>query len=353
MRFLLGLVFFSKWACSLSRRERRCDASICQAINNVHAGRDALIDLFGRLENHFRRLDVYTAVTPTAAMTDITVKIMVEVLLILGIVTKEIGQGRASASLLVNFAPNFDLLLGKFLKTLFGKKGVEKELQRLDKLTQEVAEMAAAETLTLAYRTQADSVLKDVDHGDTVDIDSTVRSITDTLVPQEPDATPLPAKPVHPDRTVPVLMRPQSETKPSIKPPPRSRSNFPPVSPGISRTTSALHFDGPTRGDRQIFEGETSWKLLPETSSSIPSSSTSRPIARSASMDTHNARYGASRMPPSSFGSSGRVGQGLEFRARPRADPKRTATTGHNTTNSFLPTVREVLPDGFRYALRP
>lgn len=37
-------------------------------------------------------------IRPTAAMTDIMVKIMIEVLSILGIITKEIKQGRMSRS---------------------------------------------------------------------------------------------------------------------------------------------------------------------------------------------------------------------------------------------------------------
>ena len=44
----------------------------------------------------FRRLDVYTEVLPTTEMMDIVIQIIVEVLSILGIVTKEIKQGRLS-----------------------------------------------------------------------------------------------------------------------------------------------------------------------------------------------------------------------------------------------------------------
>ena len=69
-----------------------------QAIKDVRASQNALVDLFGRLEFFFKRLEKYVEVRPTAAMTDIIVKIMVEVLSILGIVTKEIGQGRTSTS---------------------------------------------------------------------------------------------------------------------------------------------------------------------------------------------------------------------------------------------------------------
>ena len=44
----------------------------------------------------FRRLEVYTEVQPTTQMLDIIIQIMVEVLSILGIATKEIKQGRIS-----------------------------------------------------------------------------------------------------------------------------------------------------------------------------------------------------------------------------------------------------------------
>ena len=54
------------------------------------------MDLFERIENFFRRLESYTDVPPTKAMTDIIMKIMVEVLNIFAIATKEMKQGRAS-----------------------------------------------------------------------------------------------------------------------------------------------------------------------------------------------------------------------------------------------------------------
>jgi len=44
----------------------------------------------------FRRLETYTQVPPTPEMTDMIVQIMVEVLSILGIATKEVRQGRLS-----------------------------------------------------------------------------------------------------------------------------------------------------------------------------------------------------------------------------------------------------------------
>ena len=55
-----------------------------------------LTTVFERIENFFKRLDTYVEVPPTTGMTDIIVKIMVEVLSILSIATKEIKQTRAS-----------------------------------------------------------------------------------------------------------------------------------------------------------------------------------------------------------------------------------------------------------------
>ncbi|KAH9009928.1 hypothetical protein EDB83DRAFT_2185807, partial [Lactarius deliciosus] len=132
------------------------------AIKDVRTSQDALVDIFGRLEYFFKRLEQYIEVRPTAAMTDIIVKIMVEVLSILGIVTKEVGQGRTKA----------------YLKKLVGRKDVEDALQRLDALTQEEARMAAAEVLVIT-RGIGDKV-KDV--GDKVKgVDDKVKEIDEKV----------------------------------------------------------------------------------------------------------------------------------------------------------------------------
>jgi hypothetical protein len=55
-----------------------------------------LIDIFERVEGFFRRLEIYAAVRPTTEMMNTTIQIMVEILSILGIATKEIKEGRLS-----------------------------------------------------------------------------------------------------------------------------------------------------------------------------------------------------------------------------------------------------------------
>ncbi|KAF8487161.1 hypothetical protein DFH94DRAFT_641656, partial [Russula ochroleuca] len=83
----------------------------------------------------FRRLEIYIEVPPTSEMTDTIVQIMVEVLSILGIATKEIKQGRMKT----------------YLKKLIGRSDIENALKRLDKLTLEESRMAAAETLKATH----------------------------------------------------------------------------------------------------------------------------------------------------------------------------------------------------------
>ena len=62
-----------------------------------------LIDVFNPIERFFQRLDIYTGITPTAAMMDMIVEIMVEVINILAITTKEVKRGRLSESMSLIF----------------------------------------------------------------------------------------------------------------------------------------------------------------------------------------------------------------------------------------------------------
>ena len=47
-----------------------------QVVKDVNAAQDALIDIFERIENFFKRLETYTEVRPSDAMTNIVVKMM-------------------------------------------------------------------------------------------------------------------------------------------------------------------------------------------------------------------------------------------------------------------------------------
>ena len=99
------------------------------------------------------RLGIYIDIRPSAAMKDVIVKIMVEVITILGIVTKEVDQGRISMSFWVDFhIPKIDLRRSeRYLKRLVGRKDIENALQRLDKLTAEAVRLAEQDVLAISH----------------------------------------------------------------------------------------------------------------------------------------------------------------------------------------------------------
>ena len=74
----------------------QCNAYISQAAKDARKGQDTLVDIFERIEGFFRRLEIYTEVRQTTQMMDTIIQIMVEILSILGIATKEIKEGRLS-----------------------------------------------------------------------------------------------------------------------------------------------------------------------------------------------------------------------------------------------------------------
>ena len=83
-------------------------------------------------------------------------KIMVEVLGIFGIMTKEMNQGRASEFSSGATWTITDRGSEKFVKKLIGRRDIEDALIRLDRLTQEEARMATAQVLKVAHRVEHD-----------------------------------------------------------------------------------------------------------------------------------------------------------------------------------------------------
>ncbi|KAI0263673.1 hypothetical protein BGY98DRAFT_1182067, partial [Russula aff. rugulosa BPL654] len=128
------------------------------AAKDARASRDKLIDLFNCIERFFQRLEIYTGITPTTAMTDIIVGIMAEILAILAMATKEVKRGR----------------LKTYFRKLVGNTDIEDSLQRLDRLTQEEARMASAEVLKVAHT--VDGKVDDV-HGEVQDVQGDVQDV--------------------------------------------------------------------------------------------------------------------------------------------------------------------------------
>ena len=76
-----------------------CDAQVSQAFSGITTDLDVLVDLLESVENFLNRLIIYTKVPRTPALTEIVEKIMVELLHILALATKQIRQGRPSESI--------------------------------------------------------------------------------------------------------------------------------------------------------------------------------------------------------------------------------------------------------------
>ena len=72
-----------------------------QTASNVSSSYDALVDLFECIGNFLKRLRIYTDLPLSSSMTDIIVKIMIELLSVLALATKQIKQGRFSKRILV------------------------------------------------------------------------------------------------------------------------------------------------------------------------------------------------------------------------------------------------------------
>ena len=106
----------------LDRHRRLFNPYIPQALKDVRASQDTLTSLFGRMESFFMRLEKYIHFRPTAAMVDIIIKIMVEVISILGIVTKEIRQGQTSMTFLIDIMRKLTSAQRRFSRSWQGRK---------------------------------------------------------------------------------------------------------------------------------------------------------------------------------------------------------------------------------------
>ena len=123
-----------------------------EAVKDVSASFDALVDLFECIGNFLSRLDIYTKIPPTAAMTDVVVKIIVELISTLALATKQVKQGRPSECqcVLVD-ASLYSRRRRETSKEAFGRERGRGRTSALDRLTQDEARMTAAPTLEVVY----------------------------------------------------------------------------------------------------------------------------------------------------------------------------------------------------------
>jgi len=110
-------------------------AILLGAAKGVLSSWDTLVELLESIEHFLNPLEIYTRIPRTLAMDEVIVKIMVELFSTLSLATRELKQGRSI----------------KIVKKVFGEKGVEAALQRLNRLTQDEVRMTATETLEVVY----------------------------------------------------------------------------------------------------------------------------------------------------------------------------------------------------------
>ena len=73
-----------------------------QAAKGIISNCEALVDLLESIEQFVSRLDIYTRIPPTPATDEIVVKILVELISTLALVTEELKQRRSSEFVFVN-----------------------------------------------------------------------------------------------------------------------------------------------------------------------------------------------------------------------------------------------------------
>ena len=110
-----------------------------------------MLDLFECFGNFLKRLEIYTTIPPTPIMTDIIIKIIVQLLSVLALATKQIKQGRFSECAVTYGSPVAQCAPEKFGKKLLGDCEIEAVLQRLDRLTQDEARMTVTQTLGVVH----------------------------------------------------------------------------------------------------------------------------------------------------------------------------------------------------------
>jgi hypothetical protein len=84
-------------------------------------------------------------------MTEVIVKIMLELLSVLALASKQIKQGRFSKCAITFILSMTQRAIEKFTKKLLGESEIETVLQRLDRLTQDEARMTVAQTFGVVH----------------------------------------------------------------------------------------------------------------------------------------------------------------------------------------------------------
>jgi hypothetical protein len=125
-----------------------------QAVKDDSSSRDRLTDAFNRIEQFFQRLEIYINIKPSVVMTKMMVDVMVEVLNVLAVATKEVKRERLSELMSHKFTIRYSYFyLERFFRRLAGNTDLEDSLQMLERLTRAEAQLTTMEQLRIAQVT--------------------------------------------------------------------------------------------------------------------------------------------------------------------------------------------------------
>lgn len=120
-----------------------------------------LIDIFQLINSFFGRFESYIRQPMTEMMADIIVRIMVEVLHIFVLVTKDIKRGRASESIPDDPFPAVDRDSETYFMNLLGRRDITDALRRLERLIQEEARMLSVQVLNATHVRNIEETVRD------------------------------------------------------------------------------------------------------------------------------------------------------------------------------------------------
>jgi hypothetical protein len=96
---------------------------VYQAAKRVDSSNDILVELLESIENFLKRLAIYTQISLTAALDEMVVKIMMELLSTIALATKGIEKERSSKSFVTGVLLRYSMDHSEVDKKTFWREG--------------------------------------------------------------------------------------------------------------------------------------------------------------------------------------------------------------------------------------
>ena len=126
------------------------DVQVSQVANDSGTGDDVILDLFYCIESSLKLLRIHVEVPSNLVVIGKAMKILFQLILVLALATRQAEQGRLRESLRVDVTlahPTLENIKEKWLKDA----DVRRVGRRLNRLTQEEAQMTVAQNMEAVY----------------------------------------------------------------------------------------------------------------------------------------------------------------------------------------------------------